>query len=341
MTDIAQCDLDIAPRDLDIALAILAEHAPECEARVFGSRADGTAREFSDIDIALVGDAPLGRDALGVVKEAFQESDMHIRADVLDWHSLSDSFKEIVSRNYIVIQRPAQARAGLPAGWRETTLGDVVDLRISNVDKKTKAGERPVRLCNYTDVYKNALISADMDFMEATATEREIAKCGLIPGDVIITKDSEQWDDIGVPALVRESAPDLVCGYHLAILRPLAYGIDGAYLNYALNTREVQHQFHSYANGITRFSLRKGDIEQVEIPLPPLPEQRRIAGMLGALDDKIALNRRMSATLEGMAQALFRMWFVEFEPVRAKMSGRWRRGESPAGMPIEAGSMIS
>ena len=74
-----------------------------------------------------------------------------------------------------------------------------------------------------------------------------------------------------------------------------------------------------------------------DIPFPRLStgEQRRIAHILGTLDDKIELNRRMNATLEGMAQALFKSWFVDFEPVRAKMDGRWRRGESLPGMPAE------
>ena len=66
-----------------------------------------------------------------------------------------------------------------------------------------------------------------------------------------------------------------------------------------------------------------------------MSEQRRVAHILGTLDDKTELNRRMNATLEGMARALFKSWFVDFEPVRAKMEGRWRRGESLPGMPAE------
>ena len=69
-------------------------------------------------------------------------------------------------------------------------------------------------------------------------------------------------------------------------------------------------------------SIRPSDLEQLTLPLPPLPEQRTIAHVLGTLDDKIELNRRMNATLEGMARALFRSWFVDFDPVRAKMEGR-------------------
>ena len=76
-------------------------------------------------------------------------------------------------------------------------------------------------------------------------------------------------------------------------------------------------------------------LDHLIIPIPPLPEQRAIAHILGTLDHKIELNRRMNETLEGMARALFKSWFVDFEPVRAKMEGRWRRGESLPGMPAE------
>ena len=76
-------------------------------------------------------------------------------------------------------------------------------------------------------------------------------------------------------------------------------------------------------------------VSRYKIILPPLPDQRRIAHILGTLDDKIALNRRMNETLEEMARALFKAWFVDFDPVRAKMEGRWRRGKSLPGMPAE------
>ena len=201
-------------------------------------------------------------------------------------------------------------------------LGELVDLTLSSVDKKSKAGEQDVQLCNYMDVYNNNFIDGNLDFMAATATEREIARCSLSPGDVVITKDSEKHDDIGVPALVREKIPNLMCGYHLAILRPKPQKVDGPYLYYALQNQDVQHQFHSLANGITRFGLRKSDIELVEVPYPPLEEQKAVAHVLGTLDDKIELNRRMNQSLEGMARAIFKDWFVDFGPTRAKMESR-------------------
>ena len=308
--------VDLSPVHLATVEGILAEHVPDCEVRAFGSRAKWSARDASDLDLAIVGNGPLPSRTLTMLKEAFEESRLPMRVDVVDWYAIADSFRKAIDLDTVVIQE-AQKRAQWPA----VALDEVVELTLSNVDKKSKPGEHPVQLCNYTDVYKNDFILTDMDFMAATATDREISRCSLFAGDVIITKDSEAHDDIGVPALVRDSVPNLLCGYHLAILRAKPE-IDGTYLFYALKTQEIQQQFHAYANGVTRFALRKADIGLVELPLPPLEEQRAIAHVLGALDDKIELNRRMSETLEETVRALFKSWFVDFDPVRAKLEGR-------------------
>ena len=219
--------------------------------------------------------------------------------------------------------------------WRKDTLGNITNLTLSSVDKKTRSNEQEVQLCNYTDVYYNHFIRSSMDFMLATATEREISNCSLSIGDVVITKDSEKNDDIGVPAIIRDNIPNLVCGYHLAILRPLPHKVDGMFLFYALSILETQQQFWGRANGITRFGLRKNDIKNIEIILPSISEQKAIANVLTILDDKIELNRRMNKTLEEMARALFKSWFVDFDPVLAKMDGRWQPGQSLPGLPAE------
>ena len=328
--------IDLNPNHLATVERILTEHVPECEVRAFGSRATWTSKDYSDLDLAIVGSGPLDWRTLGRLKEAFEDSDLPIRVDVLDWHSISESFRKVIERDYTVVQKGMQlGEVDEATHWRRVALADLIDLQLSSVDKKSKVNEQAVQLCNYTDVYNNSFIHSGMDFMPATATEREIARCSLSSGDVVITKDSEKHDDIGVPALVREDVPNLVCGYHLGILRPRLSQIDGTYLFYALSADVTQHQFHSFANGITRFGLRKADIGLVEIPLPPLPEQRAIAHILGTLDDKIELSRRMNETLEEMARALFKSWFVDFDPVRAKMEGRWCRGESLPGLPAE------
>ena len=312
--------VDAAPADLETVRRILREHAPGLEARAFGSRVSWTARETSDLDLALMTDEPLDAARMAALRSAFTDSRLPFRVDVVDWAGVSDGFRKVIESEYVtLVGKPGRGRGG---SWPTAPLGQVTELTLSSVDKKTKPHERAVLLCNYMDVYSNTFIRSDLDFMTATATEREIQRCALWPGDVVITKDSEQYDDIGVPALVRDDIDNLVCGYHLAILRPLRESIYGHYLLYALQIENVQHQFHAYANGVTRFGLRKDDILRVEIPLPPLSEQHAIARVLGALDDKIEANRRMNETLEAMARTLFKSWFVDFDPVRAKAEGR-------------------
>ncbi len=147
----------------------------------------------------------------------------------------------------------------MPEHWEVRRLRTVADMRVSNVDKHTMEDEFPVRLCNYVDVYKNDRITVAMPFMNATASWDEIKRFRLEPGDVLITKDSEAWDDIGVPALVTEAADDLLSGYHLAILRPFRE-IIGPYLARALQSKAVAYQFHVRANGVTRYGLTHAGI---------------------------------------------------------------------------------
>ena len=192
-------------------------------------------------------------------------------------------------------------------------IEDVSTTTVSYVDKKTKDGERNVLLCNYTDVYYNRFIHAGLEFMSATATEREISRSSLQSGDVIITKDSEEQDDIGVPALVEDDIPGLVCGYHLAIIRPNEDVLNSRYLLYMLMTDPVKEQFHRIARGLTRFGLRKEEMKAVKIPLPPLAEQRRIVAGLEA--QLAAAERARHAALsqlnalEAMPAALLRKVF--------------------------------
>ena len=143
----------------------------------------------------------------------------------------------------------------IPAHWKIMRQRNVVDMLVSNIDKHTVEGQVPVRLCNYVDVYKNERITDRLAFMRATASPDEVKRFRLQVGDVIITKDSEMWNDIGVPALVEYAAPDLVCGYHLAILRPRRGIIHGSYLLRALQSQGVASQYYVSANGVTRYGL--------------------------------------------------------------------------------------
>ena len=188
---------------------------------------------------------------------------------------------------------PAYRDSGLdwlgsvPEHWVVRRIATVADLRVSNVDKHVKEEEDPIRLCNYVDVYHNDRIRRDIAFMPATASKAEIQKFRMVIGDVLLTKDSEDWTDIGVPALVEYAAADLVCGYHLAMLRPNDALLDPGYLFRALADSGVARQFRVAANGVTRYGLSRHAIRSVRIPLPPVVQQRAIVRFLDRADRRI------------------------------------------------------
>ncbi|EJG07975.1 restriction modification system DNA specificity domain protein [Methanofollis liminatans DSM 4140] len=196
----------------------------------------------------------------------------------------------------------------VPAGWEVKRLKTTANTRTSNVDKVPSEDELPVRLCNYTDVYYNDHIHPGLELMETTATAEEIQRFRLHLGDVVITKDSEEWDDIAVPALVRETTPDLVCGYHLAIIRPNLRKLLGAFLFRSLQSSAVNHQFQIAATGVTRYGLPKSAIGEALLPLPPIDEQRAIADFLdrqtGRIDTLIAKRRALIERLKEKRSAL-------------------------------------
>jgi type I restriction enzyme S subunit len=179
---------------------------------------------------------------------------------------------------------------------------------VSNVDKVPEEGETPVRLCNYVDVYKNEFINLGLDFMRSTATQDEISKFGLRVDDVVITKDSESWDDIAVPALVTETADDLVCGYHLAVVRPEPNRILGRFLFRCLQARPIRLQLELASTGVTRFGLPKGEIGRLLLPVPPLEQQQNIVAYLdreaGLLDGLVAAKNHLLGLLAEKRQAL-------------------------------------
>lgn len=170
----------------------------------------------------------------------------------------------------------------IPEHWEVQKVKQVSKLLVSNVDKISLQNEMPIRLCNYTDVYKNEVISDKINFMVASATKDEINKFKLKIGDVVITKDSEMWNDIGVPALVNYEAPDLICGYHLAILRPDARMMSGEFLLRCFQDRLLVTQLHIQANGITRYGLSQQAIKDCLVPVPPVNDQFVICKILKA-----------------------------------------------------------
>ena len=221
--------------------------------------------------------------------------------------------------------------------WREIALGRVCSKIGSGATprggKEVYLEQGPYTLIRSQNVYNDGFRRDGLAFIGKHHAD-ELQNVEVLEGDVLlnITGDSVarvcQVPTDVLPARVNQ---------HVAIIRPDSVNLNAAYLLYYLLSPVMQTLLLSWAgSGGTRNAITKGMIESLVIPLPSLAEQQAISHCLGTLDDKIELNRRMSETAEAMARGLFKSWFVDFDPVRAKMEGLWCKGESLLGLPAES-----
>ena len=166
----------------------------------------------------------------------------------------------------------------IPEHWVVKKLKYITNPNPSNIDKKSKEGEKEVFLCNYVDVYKNEYIDSTLYFMKATATTDQLSKFILKKGDVIVTKDSEARNDIAVPALVIENFNNVVCGYHLTHIKPKK--VFGNYLFRCFQSKWLQSYFEVSANGITRYGISVDKFNSAFILMPTEKEQKNISNFL-------------------------------------------------------------
>ena len=309
--------IDLSPHHLETVQRILAEHLPDYEVRAFGSRATWTAWEYSDLDLAVVSPEPLDRRTSANLREALEESDLPIRVDVVEWTTLTDGFRQAIEGDLVALQDAATSRS-----WRDFSIGDIAQV-VGGGTPSTKDPDNfhgdipwltPKDLSGPHDRYVSRgarnLSQRGLDGSSAT----------LLPANSVLLSTRAP---IGYVALAK-SPTSTNQGFRSLITNEHC---DPQYLYYWLtaNTDELER----HASGSTFRELSGSSLKNIRVRLPPLSEQRRIADILGALDDKIELNRRISQTLEAMAQALFKSWFVDFDPVRAKADGR------PTGLPPE------
>ena len=299
--------IDLNPHHLDTVRAILAEHVPDCEVMAFGSRAAWTAHERSDLDLAVACGGRVGGGVIARLREAFEESDLPIRVDVLDWHAIADSFRELIETDCVVVQ------SATPGGWRETTFGQCAVLVRDTVKPVDFEGMPYVGLEHIGEGTLSLIGVGDA----STATS---VKSRFRQGDILFGKLRPYFRKV-----VRARF-DGLCSTDIWVVRP-SEGIDAGYIFCVMASQEFADMTTRGSEGTKMPRARWEFVSRFPLRLPPLAEQRRIARTLGALDERIEENRRAGATLEEMARALFRHWFVEFGPVRAKVAGL------PSGLP--------
>jgi type I restriction enzyme, S subunit len=186
--------------------------------------------------------------------------------------------------------------------WVETTLGDVVQIMYGKDHKHLQNGLIPVYGSGGIMRYADRSLFEDESIL--------IPRKGTLNNIIYVNKPCWTVDTMFWTKINKSKAYPKFIFYQLTMINFVELNVGSAVP-----------------------SLTVPVLNNVPLLLPPLPVQRRIADILGTLDDKIELNRRMNATLEEMARALFKSWFVDFEPVRAKLDGRWQRGQSLPGLP--------
>ena len=175
----------------------------------------------------------------------------------------------------------------IPKHWEIKRLKYISKVSLSSVDRHEYENELKVKICHYPNVYKSEYIDNDTTLPNGTCSESELKRFSLLDGDILLTKDSESPEDIGVPTLVKGSFKNTVCGYHIAIVRLSSDETISEYVYRFIESKSAKDYFFTESSGITRFGLGKGSIENLVIPCPPKSEQIEISKKIDSMSFKL------------------------------------------------------
>ena len=322
--------IDIRAEHLRIVQDVLRQHLPNgVKVWVFGSRASWMTKDSSDLDLALEGETCVLPRTLSMLEAAFEESDLPFGVDIVDISRIGKSFRQIVAKQRIPlpmtgsdgedsgIDLTAGSHLDMADGWVHCTLADAcsnIDYGLTASASKNSSGSRFLRI---TDIVSGHLDWNNVPYV--SVDDATAKKYRLHSGDIVVARTGAST---GASMYIKKPPPAVFASYLVRL--QAKSGFDSRFLAYYLKSP----QFWGFIRGVLGDKSAQPNASASTMSAAPLraprdkTEQRAIAHILGTLDDKIELNRRMNETLEAMARALFKSWFVDFEPVRAKMEGR-------------------
>jgi type I restriction enzyme S subunit len=206
----------------------------------------------------------------------------------------------------------------IPDSWQWGRLGDLVDQSRGicyGIVQPGKHDESGVPMVNSQDVL-DGTVASRVEFRVAKELHARFKRSTIRGGEVLLTLVGANF---GRVAIAPSSFAGFNCSRAVGIIPVLEHP---QFVMFCLRSPLTRRFLDNWANTTAQPTFNLKEVANLPIPLPPLAEQKAIAAVLGALDDKIELSRRMNATLEAMARALFQSWFVDFDPVRAKLDGR-------------------
>lgn len=301
--------IDLRADEHKEVVRLLQHHLPDTEVWAYGSRVKGTARPASDLDLVTFASAGQ-KEAVSRLREAFDESPLPFRVDLFVWDKVPEEFRKNIEEARVVVQKE-KTGCELPEGWQQVILGDVITINDATYSSKDKWP-----FINYLDTgnLTNGEISEIKNFIIGTDKIPSRAKRKIQPGDIVYSTVRPNQKHFGI---IKDLPENLLVSTAFVTIRGKKEKADTNFVYFLLTQRETIEILQTIGEHSTSAypSIKPSDIEALKFNLPPLPEQKAIAHILGSLDDKIELNRRMNETLEAMAQALFKSWFVDFDPV--------------------------
>ena len=207
-------------------------------------------------------------------------------------------------------------------GWSETPFSSVLSSPVRNgIYKKKEFHGSGVKIVNMGELFANPRLGA-IPMRRVNLSKSEQRRFSVQAGDLIFARRSLVAEGAGRCCVILET--DELTAFESSIIRarPDPTISDSLFLYYYFNSPQGLHSLDTIRRQVAVAGITGTDLSQLPVPLPALPEQRAIANILGTLDDKIELNRRMNQTLEAVASAIFQDWFVDFGPVRAKLEGQ-------------------
>ncbi|MGR5367344.1 restriction endonuclease subunit S [Photobacterium damselae] len=216
----------------------------------------------------------------------------------------------------------------LPDGWQLIPLEDAMDAIIDYRGKTPKKTESGIPLIT-AKIVKGGYILEPFEFIAVDNYDSWMVRGLPQIGDVVLTTEAP----LGETAQLTNA--NVALAQRIVTLRGKNGLLDNDYLLCALQSDFVQHQLESRSSGSTVKGIKQSELRKVSLPVPPLDEQQKIARILKSLSNKLVCNTQTNQTLEEMAQAIFKSWFVDFDPVKAKMNG-----EQPEGMDAATASLF-
>ena len=309
--------LHLSARHREALEGLLRSHLPGVEVWAYGSRANGAAHDGSDLDLVLRGsglrEIPARR--LADFADAVRESSIPFLVEARDWARLPERFRREIEQGYVVLMG---AETKEKNGWLGKNLGDCIEIANSNLSSSEKwSFVNYLDTGNITDNRISEIQRLVVGQDKIPSRARRKAGCG----DIVYSTVRPNQRHYG---LLRDIPRNFLVSTGFAVLRGRSGIAHTDFIYWFLTLDRVVDRLQTIAEHNTSAypAIRPEDLELLPIDLPPLSEQQAIAAVLCALDDKIALNRRMNETLEAATHAIFEDWFVHFGPTRAKMEGR-------------------